>query len=83
MNELFPLASGLLLGALMAGLRPRRPWLGIPIAIALGVAATFVSGEYKIGWDYVLIDVPLVSICAVAGFMLVRRRRLGVAPEAR
>jgi hypothetical protein len=78
MTELFPVAAGLVAGALVAGLRPAlRIRLGLLAAILLGVTATIVSGEIAIGWEYLLVDIPLVAVSAAAGVATTRavRRR--------
>ena len=73
MDELFPVVSGLVLGAIVAGIRPSlRLWVGIPISIVLGVAATALSGEFEDGWEYLLIDIPLVAVSAGLSFTLAR-----------
>jgi hypothetical protein len=76
MQELFPLACGLLLGATLGALRPslRLP-LGALLAVLLGVLATVVTGEFRLSWDYVLFDIPLVAVAAGLGFMAARRLR--------
>ena len=78
MQELVPIALGLLLGATLGYVRPsiRLP-VGAALAVALGVFATVVTGEAKLGWEYLLIDIPLVAVCAAAG--LVAGRRLSPA----
>jgi hypothetical protein len=82
MEELFPLSAGLVLGALLGFVRPSiRVPVGAALATALGVLATVASGEFKMTWAYVLIDIPLVGVAAVAGF-LVTRRLAATAGEA-
>jgi len=77
-EELFPVASGLIVGGILGLIRPSmRFWVGAVLAIILGVLATVVSGEYAISWGFLLIDIPLVAISATAGLALVRRVRLG------
>ena len=79
MHELFPLASGLALGAALGFVRPAvRLWLGGALAVLLGVLATVVSGEFRLSWDYVLFDIPLVACAAGLGFIVARRLRLGL-----
>lgn len=75
-DELLPIVSGLVAGALLGFLRPslRLP-VGIALAVVLGTLATVVSGEYRIGWEFLLIDIPLVGLCAVAGLVTARRLR--------
>ena len=78
-GELFPIVSGLILGAVLTLIRPHmRLAVGVAAAVVLGTLATVISGEYKIGWEFLLIDIPLVAICSAASFSTVRaaRRRL-------
>ena len=75
MHELLPIASGLVLGTSLSLVRPRlRAAAGVAASAALGVVATVVSGEYRIGWEFLLIDVPLVALCAAASAATVRAR---------
>ena len=74
MEELLPVASGLVLGSILGLLRPSvRVPVGLVLIAALGVAATVVSGEYLISWSFLLIDIPLVAISAVAGLYVTHR----------
>jgi hypothetical protein len=75
-NELLPIASGLVAGSLLPLLRPslRLP-TGAALAVALGLLATVVSGEFKTSWGFLLVDIPLVALSAVAGFVTVARLR--------
>lgn len=60
-------------------LRPSlRMWIAVPVATVLGVLATIVSGEFRIGWEFLLIDIPLVGAAAWATIMAARliRQRL-------
>ena len=73
MDELFPIVSGVVLGIVVAGVRPSlRPWVGIALSIALGLAATALSGELAIGLEYLLVDIPLVAVSAGVSFTLAR-----------
>jgi hypothetical protein len=73
MDELFPVVSGVVLGIVVAGIRPSlRLWIGIPVSILLGLAATALSGEFEVGWEYLLIDIPLVAVSAGLSFTLAR-----------
>jgi hypothetical protein len=73
MDELFPIVSGVVLGIVVAGVRPSlRPWVGIALSIGLGLAATALSGELAIGWGYLLVDIPLVAVSAGVSFTLAR-----------
>lgn len=70
MNELFPVVAGAAVGVVLASLRPGvRRILGAVCALLVGVTATIVSGEYRVGWEFLLIDVPL----AAAGAYLAHR----------
>ena len=74
MAELFPVLAGLAVGVVLAALRPGvQRALGAVCAVLLGVAATIVSGEYLVGWEFLLIDVPLAAAGTVAGLFLARR----------
>jgi hypothetical protein len=78
-HEIFPIVAGLLLGWFLAMITPRRRLLvGVSLTLVLGATATLMSGEFLIGWEFLLIDVPLVGGCALAGLTiarLARRRR--------
>jgi hypothetical protein len=79
MQELFPIASGLILGSALTLIRPRmRLAVGVAASVVLGTLATVVSGEYRIGWEFLVIDIPLVALCSGAAFATVRamRRRI-------
>jgi hypothetical protein len=82
LNELFPIVSGALLGLLVGTIRPTlRLWVGVPIATVLGVLATVISGEFRIGWEFLLIDIPLVAASAVATVLAGRLIRSRMARE--
>ena len=76
MQELFPLAAGLLLGVMLGFVRPtlRLP-VGVILAILLGTIATVVTGEFKLSWGYLLFDIPLVGFAAFLGFVSARQLR--------
>ena len=74
MNEIFPFVSGLALGALLGYLRPQtRIAVGALAAVAIGAVATIVSGEYQVGWDFLLVDIPLVALASMASFLALRQ----------
>jgi hypothetical protein len=75
MNELLPIVGGLVLGVLLTLVqRPRlRVALGVLGAFATGFLATVASGEYRIGWEYLLFDVPLSALSATGAYLTVRR----------
>ena len=73
MQELIPIGCGLLLGAALGFLRPsiRLP-VGAALCIVLGTLATVVTGEFKLSWGYVLVDIPLVGLAAFLALVSVR-----------
>jgi hypothetical protein len=72
-SEFFPIAAGLLCGLLLGTLTARRRVVvGLLFSVVAGVLATVVSGEWRISWAFLLIDIPLVAVCAVAGDLLSR-----------
>jgi hypothetical protein len=46
--------------------------VGLAFSVVAGVLATVVSGEWRISWAFLLIDIPLVAGSAVAGDLLSR-----------
>jgi hypothetical protein len=73
MQELFPVVSGVVLGIVVAGLRPSlRLWVGVLLSVVLGLCATVLSGEFEVSWDYLLVDIPLVAVSAGLSFTLAR-----------
>ena len=73
MSELFPIVAGLLCGLLLGSLTARRRVIvGLAFSVAAGVLATVLSGEWRISWAFLLIDIPLVAGSAVAGDLLSR-----------
>ena len=81
MGEIFPIAAGLICGLLLGSVTARRPLaLWLAVSVVLGFLATVLSGEWRISWAFLLIDIPLVAVSAVAGDLLSRRvvlRRAG------
>jgi hypothetical protein len=73
MNEIFPVLYGVCVGlvcSFVASRRWRRAlWLGL--SAFFGILATVVSGEWMLGWEFLLIDVPLV---AGSSFAVIRLR---------
>jgi hypothetical protein len=83
LTEVFPVLTGIAIGIGLGWLRPttRLP-VGAVLAILGGVLATVVSGEFRLTWAYLLIDIPLVagaSILALAVARQVKRRRIAGA----
>ena len=86
MGELLPIALGAAIGLLFGALGPRRRWVVCGIAaVAAGFVATVVSGEFRLSWAFLLIDIPLVVTAALIVRLAVIRgvRRLAPAPGTR
>jgi len=76
MQELLPIAWGLLLGGLLGVVRPTlRLLVGVVLSLVLGVMATVVTGEASLSWAYVFVDAPLVGCAALAGLTAGRHLR--------
>jgi hypothetical protein len=74
MHELFPVAGGLAIGALMATIRPSlRVPVGALLSSTVAVLATVLSGEFRVSWGFLLVDGPLVILSSVAGLLVVHR----------
>ena len=80
MGELFPIATGVLIGGLLGTIAPRlRLPVALTLALVFGMLATVLSGEYKLTWGYLLVDIPLVGVSSAASYLAVgalRRRSL-------
>lgn len=82
MNEIFPIVCGLLVGSALTLIRPNARLAVVLVAsILLGTTATIVSGEYRVSWEFLLIDIPLVALSSIAGLMTVRGLRNVTADE--
>jgi hypothetical protein len=81
MSELFPVLCGACAGLALGTIPPARRFrLGLLLSVLLGITATIVSGEFRIGWEYLLIDIPLVAVSAAGMYWVtsgaVRRLRI-------
>jgi hypothetical protein len=84
MNEPFPVlyGVGVSLVSSVVGSRPLRYLCWGALSALFGVAATFFSGEWRMGWEFLLIDIPLVAgsslaVIALAGsWVRAKRRRI-------
>jgi hypothetical protein len=75
-EELLPVASGLIIGSILGLIRPSaRVPVGAILIVAFGVLATIVSSEYLISWSFLLIDIPLVALSAAASLFVTHRLR--------
>lgn len=74
MHELFPILSGLIVGLFVGTVRSSvRAPVAVALAVVLGALATIVTGEYRISWGFLLIDVTLVGVSAAIAFFGARR----------
>jgi hypothetical protein len=72
-NEFFPVIAGVLIGLIMGGVTARRRlWAWLALSVLFGLAATVLSGEYKVSWEYLLIDIPLVAGASAVAFIASR-----------
>jgi hypothetical protein len=75
-RELLPVAIGLGVGTMLAVARPGLPTVAaLLLSVPLGSLVTVITGEFELGWEYVLVDIPLVALCSTAGFWTVRMAR--------
>ena len=74
MEEVFPVLSGIVVGFATHAVRPM--WLRAlvigSLGIALGAAASWLSGELAVSWVYVLIDAGQVVGGGIMTGILVR-----------
>ena len=74
--EIIPIISGLLLGALLGSMQPAlRKRIGLSAALAISFLATIFSGEYRMSWGFLLVDIALVVVAAVVGLVTLQRLR--------
>ena len=82
MDEVFPVASGVVLGLAIACLIPGRfrVWVLGSFSVLLGAAASWISGELAISCTYLLIDVgQVLAASAMTWILAARWRRFGRA----
>jgi hypothetical protein len=54
----------------------------VVLSVLLGVTATVISGEYAIGWEFILIDIPVVMLSAAAVVVVAPRARTWMAQRS-
>jgi hypothetical protein len=81
MDEVFPVASGVVLGLAVAYLVPGRFRVGVlaSFSVLVGAVASWISGELAVSWIYLLIDIAQVSVAGALTWVLVAR---GALPQA-
>ncbi|MEZ4523547.1 MAG: hypothetical protein R3A46_18165 [Thermomicrobiales bacterium] len=75
MGEIFPIAAGIALGMValrIMDVRLRAATIAV-MSVVFGVIATAISGEALISWAFVLIDIPLVLVAALATVVIAPR----------
>ncbi len=68
MGELLPILGGVIVGVGVVRLRPtgrRRTWL-LAGAVVAGVLAAWVNGELAASLGFLVVDVPLATLSAIA-----------------
>jgi len=71
--EIFPVLAGLICGLVLGGLTARRRIVvGVGVSIVAGLLATVLSGEWRVSWAFLPIDIPLVAVSAVVGDLVSR-----------
>lgn len=67
MNEIFPVLCGCGLGLLFSfQFRVKAMLLLVELSAVLGVVVTVVTGEWNIGWQFLIIDIPSVAASSFA-----------------
>jgi hypothetical protein len=71
--EIFPVVAGLVGGLVLGGFTARRRIVvGVAFSVVAGLLATVVSGEWRLSWAFLVIDIPLVAVSAVIGVLVSR-----------
>ncbi len=73
MDEVFPVLAGVVVGLVVPTVVPSRlRWLVVVVlGVALGVTASWISGELAVSTVYILIDVAQVLGASLATWVLV------------
>ena len=75
-RELLPVAIGIGVGTVVASVRPAMATAAaLYLSVPLGFLVTVMTGEFELGWEYLLVDIPLVALCSTAAFWTVRMVR--------
>ncbi len=75
MDEIFPVLSGVVLGFVIARMQSGalRNAVLIVASLALGLCASWISGELAVSSWYVLVDVAQVLVAAILVAVLVKK----------
>ncbi len=71
MEEMLPIASGLVLGGLLAATRVLLS-VRLALVVILAVSATVASGEFRLSWGFLLPDVAEVAASCAAAFFVAK-----------
>jgi hypothetical protein len=85
MNEIFPVIAGVVIGLLIPRFMTPR-WGACILAflsIVCGAFASWISGELKISWAYILIDTAQVAVAGLLVWILVLRWRRRISSRPR
>ncbi len=78
MQEFLPIAFGLVLGGLLAAFRIPI-FLRVILVLIIGACATIGSGEFRLAWSFLLVDIFEVGLASFAMFFVVRIWRRSLA----
>jgi thiamine transporter ThiT len=81
MHEVFPVVAGVLVGLItmrIANMR-LRTLAFVVLSVIFGITATTISGEFAISWEFLLVDIPLVMVAAIATVVVATRAPRWVA----
>ena len=76
-SEIGPIFSGLVLGALLGHLpvRLHPAVIGAVLVPVLAILATITSGEFRLTWGFVLMDIPMVGVPACLSYFAFRAQK--------
>jgi CHASE2 domain-containing sensor protein len=71
MQEILPIASGLLLGGLLA-FRRLPLYVRLLLVVVLAACATIASGEFRLSWGFLFPDLAEVAVSCAAAFFAIK-----------
>jgi hypothetical protein len=80
MQELLPIASGLLLGGIFA-MKTVAPALRAVLLVIAAACATVGSGEFRLSWSFLSLDLLEAALASGVGFFAVMAWRHYFAAE--
>jgi len=83
MGEIVPVVFGILLGALVVRFHGAAKAVVLACGSIVGaVAAGLINGELAESLGFLLVDIPIIAVVAVAVAWMIARRPLAPAPRA-